>query len=101
VKQHIDSFNHLLNVDIQKIIASKHNRRITSDVDPTFYLQYNQIRVSKPTYKIDHEVIFPTPQECRIRDLTYAADIRFKVFILVSTLSTGTRARLFKEMMLS
>jgi DNA-directed RNA polymerase III subunit RPC2 len=41
VKQHIDSFNHLLNVDIQKIITSKHNRRITSDVDPTFYLQYN------------------------------------------------------------
>lgn len=75
VKQHIDSFNHFLNVDIHNIIMSKHNRRIESEVDPNFYLQYNKIRVEKPSYKIDHEIINPTPHECRIRDLTYSGDI--------------------------
>jgi len=54
---------------------SKHNRRIESEVDPNFYLQYNKIRVEKPSYKIDHEIINPTPHECRIRDLTYSGDI--------------------------
>ena len=44
-KQHIDSFSHLLNHDLPLIILSKHNRRITSDIDPNFYLQYNAIRV--------------------------------------------------------
>lgn len=75
VKQHIDSFNQLITVDVQNIIRSKHNRRIESDVDPNFYLQYNNIRIDTPSYRVDHEVIRPTPHECRLRDLTYAGDI--------------------------
>lgn len=37
VKQHIDSFNYFINVDLRKII--KANEKVTSDVDPHFYLK--------------------------------------------------------------
>lgn len=36
VKQHIDSFNYFINVDIKKIVQS--NNRITCD-DPGFYVE--------------------------------------------------------------
>jgi DNA-directed RNA polymerase III subunit RPC2 len=37
VKQHIDSFNYFVNVDLKKIV--KANQRVTSDVDPHFFLK--------------------------------------------------------------
>ena len=46
VKQHTDSFNYFLNVDIQKIV--KANEKLVSHADPTFYLKYLDIRVGKP-----------------------------------------------------
>lgn len=36
VKQHIDSFNYFINVEIKKI--TKANEKITSDADPMWYL---------------------------------------------------------------
>jgi DNA-directed RNA polymerase III subunit RPC2 len=41
VKQHIDSFNHFLNIDLKDII--KANDIITSDADPNFYLKFSNI----------------------------------------------------------
>lgn len=38
MKQHIDSYNYFVNVDLRKII--KANEKVTSDVDPNFYLKY-------------------------------------------------------------
>jgi len=38
VKQHIDSFNYFINVDLKKIVLA--NEKVTSDVDPQFYLKY-------------------------------------------------------------
>lgn len=38
VKQHIDSFNYFVDVDLKKII--KANEKIVSDVDPHFFLRY-------------------------------------------------------------
>ena len=38
VKQHIDSFNYLLNHDIRKIVRA--NDRVTCDTDPNFYLKW-------------------------------------------------------------
>lgn len=46
VKQHIDSFNYFINVDIKKIVEA--NSKVTSDADPSFYLQYTDVRVGKP-----------------------------------------------------
>jgi hypothetical protein len=42
VKQHIDSFNYLINHDIRKIVQA--NERVTCDVDPNFYLKCVQQR---------------------------------------------------------
>ncbi|KAI3405921.1 RET1 [Candida oxycetoniae] len=74
VKQHLDSFNYFVDVDLKKILQA--NSMVRSDVDETFYIEYTDIRVghkstSKPGTK---EVILP-PHECRLRDLTYSAPI--------------------------
>ena len=37
VKQHIDSFNYFINVEIKNIV--KANSKVVSDVDPSFYLK--------------------------------------------------------------
>lgn len=74
VKQHIDSFNYFVNVDLKKIVYA--NRKVLSDVDPTFYLKYTDIRVGKPERQdVDSVNYHITPQECRLRDATYAAPI--------------------------
>ena len=38
VKQHIDSFNYFVDVDLKKIL--KANEYVLSDVDPNFFLRY-------------------------------------------------------------
>ncbi|KAI4258168.1 MAG: hypothetical protein LQ352_001325 [Teloschistes flavicans] len=81
VKQHIDSFNYLLEVELKQIV--KTNRTVLSDVDPKFYLHFTDICVGKPT-RIDENITdhsrydwtsTVTPNECRLRDSTYAAPI--------------------------
>lgn len=37
VKQHIDSFNYLVNVEIKKIVEA--NNTVVSDIDPTFHVR--------------------------------------------------------------
>lgn len=37
VKQHLDSFNYLINHEIRKIVAA--NEKVTCDTDPNFYLK--------------------------------------------------------------
>ncbi|GAA5896402.1 hypothetical protein JCM5296_002722 [Sporobolomyces johnsonii] len=78
VKQHIDSFNYFVDVDLQAILRA--NARITSDVDPNFYLEYLDIRVGSPE-RPDENAINPsiTPHECRLRDLSYSAPVYVSV----------------------
>lgn len=40
VKQHIDSFNYLINAEIKKIVSA--NEKVTCDTDPNFYLRWEQ-----------------------------------------------------------
>ena len=88
VKQHIDSFNHFVEVELKKIIEAE--PLITSDIDPDFYVKYLDIRVATPRRydeldygdtKDSKNVSTITPNECRLRDMTYAApvlvDIKF------------------------
>jgi DNA-directed RNA polymerase III subunit RPC2 len=74
VKQHIDSFNYFVDTDIKNIV--KANNKVTSDVDPRFWLKYVDINVGFPDRNemdaVDKRV---TPHECRLRDTTYAAPI--------------------------
>jgi DNA-directed RNA polymerase III subunit RPC2 len=74
VKQHIDSFNYFVDVDIKNIVRA--NNKVTSDVDPRFWLKYADIKVGVPDRNeieaVDKSV---TPHECRLRDITYSAPI--------------------------
>ncbi|KAE8752263.1 hypothetical protein FOCC_FOCC001056 [Frankliniella occidentalis] len=74
VKQHVDSFNYFVNVDIKKIVQA--NEKVLSDVSPTFYLKYTNVYVGKPNVEEGFDTIkFTTPHECRLRDLNYSAPI--------------------------
>jgi DNA-directed RNA polymerase III subunit RPC2 len=74
VKQHLDSFNYFVDVELRNIMNA--NARISSDVDPKFYLEYQDIQVGMPQIKEGQSLGKPiTPHECRLRDLTYSAPI--------------------------
>ncbi|TAQ84906.1 hypothetical protein B7494_g6775 [Chlorociboria aeruginascens] len=80
VKQHIDSFNYFVEHEIKDIV--KANKKITSDVDNHFWLEYTDIYVGEPE-RLDYDDRQPqnelTPNECRLRDMTYAAPIRVNI----------------------
>ncbi|KAF4634353.1 hypothetical protein G7Y89_g3753 [Cudoniella acicularis] len=80
VKQHIDSFNFFIEHEIQQIVRA--NKRVTSDVDNKFWLEYTDIYVGTPE-RLDYDDRKPqneiTPNECRLRDMTYAAPIRVDI----------------------
>jgi DNA-directed RNA polymerase III subunit RPC2 len=77
IKQHIDSFNFFLDIELKSIVGA--NRKVTSDVDQRFWLEYTDIRVLRPTRSDEedqpHGGSTVTPHECRLRDMTYAAPI--------------------------
>eukprot|EP00755_Sulcionema_specki_P022799 Sspe_Gene.77373::Locus_48340_Transcript_1_1_Confidence_1.000_Length_3591::g.77373::m.77373/K03021/RPC2, POLR3B; DNA-directed RNA polymerase III subunit RPC2 len=82
VRQHIDSFNYLIETDMGHIMQA--NREIISDVDPRIYLIYNAIRVETPVFE-ERGVVGTgsrtevTPNECRLRDLTYSGAIKVDI----------------------
>ncbi|ORY07170.1 hypothetical protein BCR34DRAFT_603998 [Clohesyomyces aquaticus] len=77
VKQHVDSFNYFVDVELKKIMEA--NKYIKSDIDAKFLLEYTDIRVGWPTRTEEDELnnhkSSVTPHECRLRDMTYAAPI--------------------------
>ncbi|PAV80313.1 hypothetical protein WR25_16720 [Diploscapter pachys] len=75
VKQHLVSFDYFVNSEIKNILLA--NQKITSDANPNFYLKYLDIRIGKPSMEEGLNQINDriTPQECRLRDITYAAPI--------------------------
>lgn len=46
VKQHIDSFNYFINVEIKKIVQA--NEKVFCDADPLFYIKYLNAYVGTP-----------------------------------------------------
>jgi DNA-directed RNA polymerase III subunit RPC2 len=76
VKQHIDSFNHFVNVEMRKIIQAQSNCEIRSEFDSRFFLRYTDIYVGNPIVQEDNEEPRAvTPHQCRLRDRTYWAQI--------------------------
>ena len=74
VRQHIDSYNYFIKTEIKQIMMA--NQRITSDKKPNWYFQYNDIYIGGPTVaEKDANNRSVTPQECRLRDMTYSAQI--------------------------
>ena len=76
MRQHIDSFNHFINVDIKQIVAAKSNHEVRSEADPKFYLRYTDIYVGEPNLEEEAFVTSNvTPFQCRLRDCTYSAPL--------------------------
>jgi len=77
VKQHIDSFNYFVEVELKNIVRA--NQWIHSDIDDKFWFRYTDIRVGLPNRQeednLQGEDSTITPNECRLRDMTYAAPI--------------------------
>ncbi|XP_011300375.1 DNA-directed RNA polymerase III subunit RPC2 [Fopius arisanus] len=74
VKQHIDSFNYFINVEIKKIVMA--NQTVRCDNDSLFYIKYLNVYVTSPDIEEGADMSRPTtPHECRLRDLTYSAPI--------------------------
>jgi DNA-directed RNA polymerase III subunit RPC2 len=74
VKQHLDSFNYFVNVDIKAIREA--NSMVISDLSGHHYIKYIDIKVGKPS-RTDSNMIQSklTPMECRLTDSTYSAPI--------------------------
>lgn len=76
VKQHIDSYNYLIETEIKDIMNA--NKFVRSDVDNKFFLEYTNIWIGKPD-RNEFDDRMPlcgvTPNECRLRDMTYSAPI--------------------------
>ena len=77
MKQHIESFDYFINVDIKSIIRAKANQFVRSEQDSRFYLKYLDIYIGPPTFTEDCIVVNLNPQMCRVRNLTYSADIMY------------------------
>lgn len=77
VKQHIDSFNYFVEAELKSIVRA--NQWVRSDVDESFWFKYTDIRVGLPNRQDEEDlrnvsdVSHVTPNECRLRDMTYAA----------------------------
>jgi len=77
VKQHIDSYDYFTDVALKEIIKANH--MVKSDTNRDKFIMFTDIRVGKPnrqdernTGYVDSSV---TPNECRLRDMTYAAPV--------------------------
>ena len=80
LRQHIDSFDHFVETELQQIVQSPSNCEIRSDHDPRFYLRYENCWVGEPSVVEDsYSVKTITPFQCRLRDCTYSAPIYVNV----------------------
>jgi DNA-directed RNA polymerase III subunit RPC2 len=78
--QHIDSFDHFLENEMQEIVKSPSACEIRSEHDPKFYLRYEACWVGEPSVEEDsYASKRATPFQCRLRDCTYSAPIYVNV----------------------
>ena len=80
LRQHVDSFDHFVETEMQQIVKSPSAREIRSEHDPKFYLRYEACWVGEPSIEEDSYTMKSiTPFECRLRDCTYSAPIYVNV----------------------
>jgi DNA-directed RNA polymerase III subunit RPC2 len=77
LNHHIASFDHLIGVEMKKILLNDSNREIKSSIDPDFAIRYTNIRVMNPQEIVakGQQPKNVTPHECRLRDVTYRGDM--------------------------
>jgi DNA-directed RNA polymerase III subunit RPC2 len=69
----LDSFDDLCDNIIPEIV--KASPRITCDANPNFFFRFKSVRIGKPTLLDGAVSRSTTPHECRLRDMTYAANV--------------------------
>lgn len=72
-QHHINSFNSFITKGIKEIVNA--NDCVTSEVDPNWYVKYLDIKIGTPEIRDGQNKHSLTPQECRLRDLTYSSPI--------------------------
>ncbi|QIX02291.1 hypothetical protein AMS68_007808 [Peltaster fructicola] len=76
VKQHLDSYDYFTDVELRKIVQA--NSMVISEQQGK-YVQFTDIRVGMPCRIFENKDTYTevqvTPNECRLRDATYAAPI--------------------------
>lgn len=77
VQQHIQSYNNFINFETKKII--KNNSKIYSSVDTKVCIEISDLKIEKPIRKGEDNTTDLTPQECRLRSMTYAAPITVSI----------------------
>jgi DNA-directed RNA polymerase III subunit RPC2 len=76
LRQHIDSFDHFVETELNQIVLSPSACEIRSEHDPKFYLRYEACWVGEPSVEEDsYAMLTATPFQCRLRDCTYSAPI--------------------------
>lgn len=73
VRQHIESYDYFVDHEIKALLRA--NEVVDSDIDHTFYLKYLDIRVGMPSVEENMVKYDVFPIECRLRDITYSANI--------------------------
>ncbi|KAF2772260.1 beta and beta-prime subunits of DNA dependent RNA-polymerase [Teratosphaeria nubilosa] len=77
VKQHLDSYNYFTDVALKEIVRA--NKLVRSSVDDKKFIEFTDIRVGRPNRQEERDGGYVnlevTPNECRLRDMTYAAPI--------------------------
>ncbi|UYI26234.1 DNA-directed RNA polymerase II subunit RPB2 [Encephalitozoon cuniculi] len=73
VRQHIESYDYFVDHEIKALVRA--NQIVDSDIDHTFYLKYLDIRVAMPSVEENMVNYNVFPIECRLRDITYSANI--------------------------
>lgn len=71
VKQHVDSYNYFINVEIKKIVQA--NEKVVSHADQTFYLKYLDIHVGKPDSVEDmhHVIVLKNPYSASLYSMFF------------------------------
>jgi DNA-directed RNA polymerase subunit B len=87
VRQHLDSFNDLLERRIQQIVSDV--GKIEPDI-PNFYVKIGKIEIRDPSVReADGSVRQITPSEARIRNLTYSAPVYLEMTPIDKDEKTG------------
>ncbi|MFX1474956.1 MAG: DNA-directed RNA polymerase subunit B'', partial [Promethearchaeota archaeon] len=87
VRQHLDSFNDLLERRIQQIVSDV--GKIEPDI-PNFYVKIGKVEIRDPSVReADGSIRQITPSEARIRNLTYSAPVYLEMTPIDKDEKTG------------
>lgn len=77
VRQHLDSYNDFIEHQLQEIVDEV--KVVLPDI-PGFQIKFGKIKIDKPQIReADGALKEITPYQARVRDLTYAADIKLEM----------------------